>query len=167
MFQPHAYATFWLRLMPYPCRFHFQFPGVGILLFRTLYVMSTVKTLYIFPKEANLTVPRLPRRSIGPEPFQFYVMYGSPHCAMRRPRHVLLHFVCVRQESPTLVFNNGADELTNAWRPLLSNEQAVFRVSRGIITSIYISPLCYKVRCSSPQPRLVFIWRSSILWRFK
>ena len=54
IFQPYAYAT------PTSQEFTSKFPGVGF--FTLIQGISTA---------TYLTLPRLPRRSIGPEPFQY------------------------------------------------------------------------------------------------
>ena len=54
--------------LPVPRRRSFLFGA----LYSLLRARSTLST--VFPKATNLTVPRLPKRPIGPEPFQVYVL---------------------------------------------------------------------------------------------
>lgn len=56
--------------LPVPRRRSFLFGA----LYSLLWARSTLSI--VFPKATNLTVPRLPKRPIGPEPFQVYVMAG-------------------------------------------------------------------------------------------
>ena len=54
--------------LPVPRRRSFLFGA----LYSLLWARSTLSI--VFPKVTNLTVPRLPKRPIGPEPFQVYIV---------------------------------------------------------------------------------------------